>query len=804
MQLLRFLLLLAFYGLLLPGKAQEAPPCNFRIEGTILDQTSGEALPFVRVQIEGTTQGTLADDTGHFELKGLCKKEYDLVFTYIGYKTLRHHHDFHHEGLTILMVPDTITLEGIVVEAERTGNALQTMTVERLTGAELAWVQSESLGDVAAQITGVSTIQTGQNVVKPVIHGLHSNRILIINHGLRHEFQNWGSEHAPEIDPSMAASVEVVKGAGTVRYGPEALGGVLLIHPPRMELLTPFKGKIQATGKSNGRSGESQLQLSKGFKWLSLMGEASYLKQGDLSSPDYSLTNTGKTETGYAGGIRIHPFAELDIEAYYSHFEQDLGILSGSVFGNLEDLQRAMESDIPLYTEDFSYEIKAPKQDIQHDLLKLKAQYVGEHQALSIQYGYQINHRKEFGVRRGDAPNIDLELRTESLDLDWHLPQWGGLTSQLGFQWQKQANDNLPGTNTVPFIPNYDSDEYGIYLIESFQTGQHVFEAGLRYDQLEARITGREPDNTIYRNRLDYRNVSGTLGWQFQLQPQVTYRSNLGTAWRAPNIAELYRFGQHSFFIEYGLWRYTIDERFDIVSTREGILDENDRPVPAEKGYKWLHTLEWYNSTVQAEVTAYLNFIEHYIYAKPAGITRTPRGYFVYFIYDQTDALLWGLDLTVKWQHQHHLSSELRANYLWARQLDPKDFFAALPPPRIQYTLQFQPDTWKKVENHFQLSLEYTFSQPQHPRIISVEEFLYAAQNDINRFVEDASDFDLLAPPQGFFLAHLAWRGQWKHLEWQFQVKNLFNTSYRSYTDRLRYFADDLGRNFILGLGYKI
>ena len=131
------------------------------------------------------------------------------------------------------------------------------------------------------------------------------------------------------------------------RFGPDALGGVILINPPKMELSTDLQGEVQLTGKSNGRSGEGTIELRKGFKWLSLLGGGSWLKQGDLQAPKYMLTNTGKEESSYFGGFRIHPFAKLDIEGYYSHFEQNLGILSGSVFGNLEDLQTSLNGRHP-------------------------------------------------------------------------------------------------------------------------------------------------------------------------------------------------------------------------------------------------------------------------------------------------------------------------------------------------------------------------------------------------------------------------------------------------------------------------
>ncbi len=795
------------YGLLyiLSGTVplQAQPNCKYKIEGKVHDRYTREPLAYVRVMIEDTQRGTLTDEDGYFIVENLCQKEHDLTFSYIGYKTAKHHHDFHHPFIDLYLAPDTIVLSSVVVEARRTASDMTTMTTTKITPEELSASATESFGDVVSQITGVNTLKTGQNIVKPVIHGLHSNRILVMNNGVRHEFQNWGTEHAPEIDPSLAESIEVIKGASTVRFGPDALGGVILLNAPEMELSSPFQGNARLTGKSNGQSGEGSVEMQKGYKWISMLGGGAYTIQGDLHAPDYQLTNTGKNETSYYGGIRLHPLPELDIEGFYSHFDQELGILSGSVFGNLKDLQRGIESDIPLYTASFSYEIDAPRQEISHDLYKTKVRYTGEKHALTAQYAYQFNHRREFGVRRGDAPNIDLELRTKSIDLDWVHPALGALSGKMGIQWLFQDNENLPGTNTVPFIPNYESTRYGGYLIEALEKGSHTFEIGLRYDYMKADITGREPNNTIYRNTIVYNNFSGTLGYKKQLNEYESFQTNIGTAWRPPNVAELYRFGQHAFFLEYGLWRYTIDEQFDFVSTSQGILDESDREVPSEVGYKWINTYTIQRTDFQAEITGYVNYIQHYIYSKPAGLTRTPRGYFVFFIYDQTDALFWGIDVSARWQHHSNVASTIKGSYLWAQQLNPVDQFAQQPPPRLDYQLTYQPRVPFLDDSQLSINLSYTFEQFQHPRILEVEEFLRANQEDINRFKDDATDFDILAPPSGYFLTDLSWRASKGKFHWQIQLKNLLNVSYRNYTDRLRYFADDLGRNLVVSLEYK-
>lgn len=797
--------ILTLFGLLVAFQSFGQKDCNFSVKGRILDLMTKEPVSFATVRIADTSRGEVADVNGKFEIRNLCQGEFDLEISHIGYKPVIHHHDEFHEDPTILLAPDQVILESIVVEGEHAPGDLETTTSSRITGKELSRVQGESLGNVASQIAGVNTISTGQNVVKPVIHGLHSNRILVINNGLRHEFQNWGTDHAPEIDPSLYEDLEVIKGAGTVRYGPDALGGVILINPARIELSSHLHGDVKLTGSSNGRSGEGTVKLQKGFKNFGIQGETSWLKQGDLRAPDYNLTNTGKFERSYAAGIRIHPIDAIDINAYYSHFDQELGILRGGVNGNLDDLIIALNSDVPNETGSFRYDINTPKQKIAHDLFKLEASYADEHQLLTIQYGRQFNHRREFDVRRGnnnEIANINLELITNSFDVDWSHPDIGPITGKIGAQWLKQDNDNIPGTNTIPFIPNYEGTRFGIYVIESITEGKNTYEAGLRYDTQSTDIAGRDRRNDIFRDQIEFDNLTATIGLRRRINNQSTFRTNFGTAWRPPNVAELYRFGRHLTFIEYGLWRYDFTEE-DQITTRN-VLTDNERPVPSEVGYKWINSYELTKSNYRFEVTGYINYIRNFIFTRPAGITRTVRGTAPFFIYEQGDALFWGIDIASNIQHSDLFNSSVKGSYLWSKQVDQNDNFVGQPPANLNYQLNYTPELKIFAQTEFSLLLDYTFEQFQAPRTIPIEDLLNAQELGINLFGQDDGDFDIIDPPSGYFLTHFSWTSSLKQFELNFQVRNLLNTSYRNYTDRIRYFADDLGRNFILSITYRL
>ena len=788
--------------------SQNPDSCHYQVSGVIYDLSNKQPLSFASIQIKGTNIGTVANEDGTFIIKNLCEKEFDLIFSHVGFKRLTHHHDPHHELSKVFLAPEDVALESIIIEGEALEGDLYSNTVEKLSAQAFEKNQTENLGDLAAAISGVSVLKTGQNIVKPIIHGLHSNRVLIINSGVRHEFQNWGQEHAPEIDPSLAEDISVIKGAATVRFGPDALGGVLLINPPEMEMVSPLSGAFNLVGKSNGRSGEGSFKLQKGFEKMAFLATGSLVRQGDLRAPDYSLTNTGKLEKSLALGAKYHS-SHFDLTGFYSHFDQELGILRGSVTGNLDDLARAMESDIPQNTADFSYDINTPRQRVIHDLFKLSGEWHKENQSFLIQYGFQINQRREFDVRRGtnnELPAINLELFSHSLDVEWNHPEWNLWQGSIGIQAVYQDNNNLPGTNTIPFIPNYNNTRLGIYLIESRTFDNNTFEWGLRYDFQGFSIRGRAANNDLFTNDFTYQNLSATIGLKKDIREGHVIRTNLGSAWRPPNVAELYSFGRNQSIFEYGLWRYEITETNEV--TASSILTEQDREVPSEVGIKWVTSYEITRQKWQADLTGYINLIYDYIYSKPAGITQNIRGALPFFIYDQTDALLAGIDFSGNYQHNKKFNSTFNASILWAKDIGNDENFVGLPPINLGYLLKYSPtnDFGIFMNNHFDLNLKYTFEQFQAPRVISVAELLEAKANDINLFENNNEVFDFLEPPAGYFLMDASWGFQVKNitdLHGSLQIRNMLNQSYRNYTDFLRYVADDMGRNFIFSLQYK-
>ena len=146
-----------------------------RISGVIMDLDTGEPLIGAAIMVSNTSEGTVADADGHFEM--LLKREAaDLDVMYIGYRTLTfavrmdngkltfdpkgNPVTFGEGGLKILLVPDEEVLENAVVTGRKNLESLQALKNERIASG----FAIENMGAKEMSIKGISDAQ--ESVVK--------------------------------------------------------------------------------------------------------------------------------------------------------------------------------------------------------------------------------------------------------------------------------------------------------------------------------------------------------------------------------------------------------------------------------------------------------------------------------------------------------------------------------------------------------------------------------------------------------------------------------------------------------------
>ena len=478
------IILCAFILLALSGKAQS---CDFVFYGTIKDAKDHTVLAGASISLVAIPKNTLTDADGHFHFNKLCKGKYNVEVSFLGYQKKAFLVDVDKDTeMTVYLSLDNTALSEVTVLGKQ-ATAEPVYTAQKLDDRALALSRGQSLGESLKNIAGVNSIQTGPTISKPVINGMHSDRILIYNSGVRLEGQQWGSEHAPEIDPFVAKDITVIKGAAGVEYGADALGGIILVNPAALNYHSPFSAEINLVGASNAKMGVASGKIEGAIKdeTLAWRLQGTVKKSGNSSAPDYYLNNTGSDEVN--GSFTLgYKHKSFETELLLSTFNTTLGIFEGAHIGSVNDLKDAIANGRPFSDGSFSYKIGVPKQEINHHLVKLEGKkYLQNNATLKLSYSYQKDLRQEYDLRRGgkdDIPSLELSLTAQNLELVYEKNQSNNSYIKYGLNTAIIVNNNVPGTQVTPLIPNYDSFNPALFIIKIVDLKKVVLEGGLRYD----------------------------------------------------------------------------------------------------------------------------------------------------------------------------------------------------------------------------------------------------------------------------------------------------------------------------------
>lgn len=788
------------------------------LRGRVTDAESGEGLSGVKLSLRPARKSGAAERGrrfatergGAFVLDDVCVPTSAVVVTREGYRP------------QVIPLPKanaaewTILLESTRVVRLDDVIVLAPQNISREAGARTATLDEEALASIRgdhlagslAKIPGVTMLQAGPQSAKPVVRGQFGRRLLTLFDGVRHEAQDWGVDHAPEIDPFAAGSLHVVKGAAQVRYGPDAIGGVVRIEPRPLRLAPGADGELHLIGVDNGWRGTVAGRVDVATSWvpgLSLRIEGNATKGAAVSTPDYVLGNTGSE--AFNGAITVGYATEIlsnavEAKLVLRHHQARLGVCYCLTATTPDDLKQQLRAAVPLGAERWvtTYTIDRPYQAVAHEMVlaRVTTELFGAGD-LSATYNFQFDVRDEFDTARRaiTGPQFHFELATHALDVVYQHPQipLGRFSLAGSAGGQLLVQDNV--YSGLQLIPNYRRFMGGVFAIESLTIeqalgGTLVLEVGGRYDQLAqtAFLTERSYSAQLRRGRID--EGLCTLGddevarcplafpaLSFSLASTWTHplpifgagsvfslAGDLSTATRFPDVDELYLGGRSPSFPVFGLG----DASLGPETTIQGALSFGLR-TPLFAG----------------EASAFVNQIHNYIAFAPAiGPDGNPQidvviqGAFPRYVYRATDAIFYGGDLrgTIAPDHLVSLAGQLS----WVRALDLKTggYIPFVPPPSAQVEVTANiPRVWKFNPSTLTGRGRAVFEQ---------------TRTDI------ASDF--ARPPRGYFLADVvaqtsieAWK---QELGLSLEVRNVFNQRSREYLSLLRYYADQPGREIWL------
>ncbi|HEX8356973.1 MAG TPA: TonB-dependent receptor plug domain-containing protein, partial [Segetibacter sp.] len=575
-----------------PAFCQE---CKLRLTGHVTDVDTKEKLVSATVSLIEQDKTIVTNENGDFVFDGMCAGNYSIRITHVNCDTVLRkvvlsktlHLDFN--------LPHAINTLGTVTVTGLRG--LQNTGIKKeLSGRELEETKGLSLADALSKLNGVAVLQTGANISKPVIHGLHSNRILTINNGVRQEGQQWGNEHAPEVDPFIADNLTIIKGVDELRYGSDAIGGVILVNPKALRHTPGSYGELNAGYFTNNRqyvvSGMFEHQLKK-LPAFSYRLQGTFKKGANVATPDYRLNNTASQEENFSATAGWKK-SNYNIEAFYSQFHTKVGIFSGSHIGNLTDLQNAIAAARPadIFTGENTYNIRRPYQDVLHRLVKLKSGFAAGKSRFNILLAAQYNHRREFDVVRSatrKSAQLNLGILTLSEDISWDHPAVNNVQGTIGVSAMQQ--DNVYSGRY--FIPNYFSTTYGSYWLEKWAKHDWEIQAGIRYDAKRIDTKRVQYNGNQTNNDFKYSTLASSFNTLYKFSPQARANISVTLANRAPYVNELLSDGIH-----HGTATY-----------EQGDIDLNtERSVNIATNFSYTNKAK----TLTADITLYNNSIQNF------------------------------------------------------------------------------------------------------------------------------------------------------------------------------------------------
>lgn len=762
-------MLLAFTGY------SQAQTCNIKLSGHVEDVDTKEKLQAATVSIKENGKQIITDEKGDFVFTGLCTGDYTVLITHASCdsveKKIRLTKDYHMD----IWLPHTRKVLGDVIVDAQKGIA-NTGFKKELSGRAMEETKGLSLAEALSKINGVTMLQTGSTISKPVIHGLHSNRILTINNGVRQEGQQWGNEHAPEIDPFIADKLIVIKGVDELRYGSDAIGGVILVEPKPLRNIPGYAAEINTAYFTNNRQYvvsavfEQQFKKQPAFRYRV---QGTYKKGANATTPNYRLNNTGSEEKNFSitAGWKKEKF---NTELFYSHFATKVGIFSGSHIGNLTDLLNAIASTRPddVFLGQNTYKIQRPYQDVTHDLLKSKTLFFkGEHKFTVLLAG-QFNQRKEFDIVRSSTnknPQLDLSISTITEDISWEHPKKNNFSGIAGIALMQQDN-SYEGRY---FIPNYFASSFGGYYIEKWSKHKWELQAGIRYDNKSINTTRLIFNGQTINYDFNFSTFASSANAVFKPTDNWRLNTNISLASRAPYVNELLSDGIH-----HGTATY---EKGDITLKPE-------RSVNISAGINYQHP----SKNFSVDLLLYSNNIRDFIYQqpKPDNPVLTIAGAFPLIQYQQTDAVLNGFDISTSIKPLHAVEWIAKFSFLNARNKRRNDWLILMPANRLSNEITYTLKDGKKITNIY----------------ISAEMMNVMRQNNTPGEANGRQDYK--APPLAYTLISMnasATLPVYKiPVTISVGVRNLLNTVYRDYLNGLRYFTDEMGRNISLRLKIRL
>jgi iron complex outermembrane receptor protein len=641
----------------------------------------------------------------------------------------------------------TTVLREVVVSGLRVNKINETpLNISLMQVQKMRAAGSLNIPDALAKLPGVSQLNTGPGISKPVIRGLYGNRITVLLSGLRFDNQQWQDEHGMGLNDVGVEKVELIKGPMALIYGSEAMGGVInIIEEAPAEPGTK-------TGEVNARlfSNTYGLYAGAGFKGATENKNWS-IHGGITSNADYADGNNARILNSRFGGYYLKGSFGFKRKNWTSH-----NTYSGSLdnFGFITiDNQNAKRPDGRL-----SRTMDGPHHTVLLNTLSSQNVIQLATSTIKLNVGLQSNLRLE--NEGGNKVSLNMLLSTFLYNFQWIKPI-DSTTEFIAVSQSVFENNTNFGSRII--IPDANMVESGasFFLKKTFSKTILETGAGVSFRDINTikTIGVNTPGREIQPFNKTKPSVNGAFGLSFNPNKNVNAKINFSSGFRFGNLAELSSNGLH----EGTLWWEVGDPNLKI---------EQNINSEASANFNWRN--------ISMSIAVFYNHFNNYIFLSPNG---TQYLGFDVFKFKQADANLYGGEASFSFHPAHLTWLKYQSEFSTVTgKLSSGNYLPFIPADKLHNEVAVAFNKTKK--NHqlsFNVSTDNVFAQV-HPAQFETSTGAYFLLNASGSLILNKSE---------------------RNISISVAANNLLNKNYYDHLSRFKeYGIHNIGRNIALNINY--
>lgn len=435
--------------------------------------------------------------------------------------------------------------------------------VSVISGEDLARRLSSTIGETLKSEPGLSSTFFGAGASRPIIRGQGSDRVRVLSNGIGSiDASSASPDHAVSVEPAQAERIEILRGAGVLRYGSSGAGGIVNVIdgriPDTMPDGTEASFRMSASTVDSGFEAAASIDQALGNNFA-LHLDGTIRNANDYRIPDFAESaalraeeeaeeEDGHDEAGHeeeeevrgrlpnsfvesqSGTIGLSWIGErASFGAALHRFESDYGIPGGHGHGDEDEHgDDDHDEDAEEEEENVTIGLRQTRLDVNGQI-----EMDGFFEKLQVFGGYADYTHTEFegpGVVGTVFTNEGYEARAELIQAER-----GNWTAAHGVQIRHRE---FAAIGEEAFVPPTTTEQYAAYTFHEWEQGAlHIEGAG--------RIELTNQSDDLLGRDVDFTALSVSVGADRHMSDAIRVGGTLFRSERAPSTEELFSNGPH-------------------------------------------------------------------------------------------------------------------------------------------------------------------------------------------------------------------------------------------------------------------